>query len=256
MQIRNLSVTFNRGTEQEFRALNDLNISVMEGEFVFLLGANGSGKSTLLNAIAGVVRADAGNSKLELCGKDITYLSLHKRAKQIARVFQQPADGIASELTVVENFRLAALRSLGRGLRIGTNQAFRNEIRKRVAVLEMGLEDKLDRTAGSFSGGQRQALSLLMATYQKPKLLLLDEPTAALDPKSAETIFRLLCSIVEQQKLTAIMVTHDLRHCVRAGSRIIHLHEGRIAHDVAGEKKEELLLSDLFGWFDTATSNF
>ena len=256
MQIRNLSVTFNRGTEQEFRALNDLSFSVTEGEFVFLLGANGSGKSTLLNVIAGSIRADAGNSKLELCGKDIIHMSLHKRAKQIARVFQQPSDGIASELTVIENFRLAALRSTGRGLRIGTDKAFRNEIHNRVAILEMGLEDKLDRTAGAFSGGQRQALSLLMATYLKPKLLLLDEPTAALDPKSAETIFRLVCSIVEQQNLTAIMVTHDLRHCIRAGSRIIQLHEGKIAHDVAGGKKQELQLSDLYGWFDTTSSNF
>lgn len=250
MRIRNLSVTFNRGTEQEFRALNDLSLSVMEGEFVFLLGANGSGKSTLLNAIAGSVRADAGNSKLELYGEDITHKSLHVRAKQIARVFQQPADGIAAELSVVENFRLAALRSTGRGLKIGTGRAFRDDIRDRIAVLGMNLENKLDRKAGSFSGGQRQALSLLMATYLKPKLLLLDEPTAALDPKSAETVFRLACSIVEEQTLTAIMVTHDLRHCIRAGSRIIQLHEGKIAHDVAGGKKQELHIADLYQWFD------
>jgi putative ABC transport system ATP-binding protein len=249
MQLKNLSVTFNRGTEQEFRALDDLSLSVLEGEFIFLLGANGSGKSTLLNVIAGNVRADLGKSKIELYGEDFTHKSLHVRAKQIARVFQQPADGIASELSIVENFRLAALRSTGRGLRIGTDNAFRNEIRDRIAVLGMGLEDKLDRTAGSFSGGQRQALSLLMATYLKPKLLLLDEPTAALDPKSAETVFRLACSIVEHQKLTAIMVTHDLRHCLRAGSRIIHLHEGRIAHDVSGLKKQEITLPELYQWF-------
>ncbi len=253
MQLKNLSVTFNRGTEQEFRALDDLSLSVLEGEFIFLLGANGSGKSTLLNVIAGNVRADLGKSKIELYGEDFTHKSLHVRAKQIARVFQQPADGIAAELSIVENFRLAALRSTGRGLRIGTDNAFRNEIRDRIAVLGMGLEDKLDRTAGSFSGGQRQALSLLMATYLKPKLLLLDEPTAALDPKSAETVFRLACSIVEHQKLTAIMVTHDLRHCLRAGSRIIHLHEGRIAHDVAGLKKQEISLANLYAWFDAPT---
>ncbi|MFN5372672.1 MAG: ABC transporter ATP-binding protein [Bacteroidia bacterium] len=250
MHLKNLSVTFNRATEQEFRALDDLSLSVLEGEFIFLLGANGSGKSTLLNVIAGNVRTDLGKSKIELYGEDISHKSLHVRAKHIARVFQQPTDGIAAELSIVENFRLAALRSTGRGLRIGTDNAFRNEIRDRIAVLGMGLEDKLDRTAGSFSGGQRQALSLLMATYLKPKLLLLDEPTAALDPKSAETVFRLACSIIEQQNLTAIMVTHDLRHCLRAGSRIIHLHEGRIAHDVAGLKKQEITLATLYEWFD------
>ena len=188
---------------------------------------------------------------MELAGKDITHDALHRRAKQIARVFQQPSDGIAAELSLIENFRLAALRSGTRGLTIGTGQAFRDSIRERIAILGMNLENKLDRAAGSFSGGQRQALSLLMATYVKPKLLLLDEPTAALDPKSAETVFLLACDIIKEQNLTAIMVTHDLRYCLRAGNRIIHIHEGQIAHDVSGAQKETLTLENLHAWFDS-----
>ncbi len=250
MRVSNLSVTFNRGSEQEFKALNQLSFDIPEGEFVFLLGANGSGKSTLLNTIAGNIRPDKGEAIIELNGKNITQQSLHKRALRIARVFQQPSDGIAGELSILENFRLAALRSQNKSLKIGTGAAFRKEVREKIAVLNMNLEDKLDREAGSFSGGQRQALSLLMATYVKPELLLLDEPTAALDPRSAETVFRLACSIIEQQQLTAIMVTHDLRHCIKAGSRILHLQEGRIAHDISGAMKQTLSLSDLYGWFE------
>ena len=255
MRIMNLSVTFNKGAEQEFRALNDVSFDVREGEFVFLLGANGSGKSTLLNAIAGSIRPDAGKGKIELAGRTITHDALHKRAKQIARVFQQPSHGIAAELSVIENFRLAALRSGSRGFTIGTGQVFREMIRERIAVLGMNLEDKLDRAAGSFSGGQRQALSLLMATYAKPKLLLLDEPTAALDPKSAETVFQLACNIIQQHNLTAIMVTHDLRYCLRAGSRIIKLHEGQIAYDVSGAQKETLTIDNLHAWFNSFSTS-
>ena len=250
MRVSNLSVTFNRGSEQEFKALNQLSFDIPEGEFVFLLGANGSGKSTLLNTIAGNVRPDKGEAIIELNGKNITQQSLHKRALRIARVFQQPSDGIAGELSILENFRLAALRSQNKSMKIGTGAAFKKEVREKIAVLNMNLEDKLEREAGSFSGGQRQALSLLMATYVKPELLLLDEPTAALDPRSAETVFRLACSIIEQQQLTAIMVTHDLRHCIKAGNRILHLQEGRIAHDISGAMKQTLSLSDLYGWFE------
>jgi putative ABC transport system ATP-binding protein len=249
LSISNVSVTYNRSSDQEFRALQKLNLEMKAAEFVVLLGANGSGKSTLLNVLAGHTRPDSGAGSIMLDGADITRKQSFKRSAQIGRVFQQPSDGIAAELSVLDNFRLAALRGYSRGLRIGTTATFRKLVEERIAILGMGLEDKLDRAAGSFSGGQRQALSLLMATFNKPKLLLLDEPTAALDPKSAEIVFELACSIICEHQITAIMVTHDLRHCLRAGSRIIQLHEGQIKHDISGLEKQQITLADIQAWF-------
>ncbi len=249
LRISNLSVTYNRGSDLEFRALQQLNLELKVGEFIVLLGANGSGKSTLLNVLTGHTKPDFGAGAIILDGADITRKQSFKRSTQIGRVFQHPSDGIAGELSVLENFRLAALRGDSRGLRIGTTAAFRKLVQERIAILGMGLEDKLERSAGSFSGGQRQALSLLMATFNKPKLLLLDEPTAALDPKSAEIVFELACSIICEHQITAIMVTHDLRHCLRAGSRIIQLHEGQIKEDISGLEKQQITLADIQAWF-------
>lgn len=249
IEIRNLSITFNPGTEQELHALQRLDLQIPQGQFVILLGANGSGKSTLLNALAGTLSPERGNGEIFINNQNVTHKEVHQRSSYIGRIFQQPADGVASDLSVLENFRLAALRTSSKGLKVGTGKAFRNEVASRVEVLNMGLENRLDRSIGSFSGGQRQALSLLMATYVKPKLLLLDEPTAALDPKSAETVFSLACSIIKEQQLTALLVTHDLRHCTRAGDRIIQLSEGKIIRDNIGVSRESLSLADIQGWF-------
>jgi putative ABC transport system ATP-binding protein len=249
IEVKNLSITFNPGTEQEFKALQNVSLAIPEGQFVILLGSNGSGKSTLLNVIAGNLSPERGQGEILINNQIVTRKAVHQRSPFIGRIFQQPSDGVASDLSVLENFRLAALRTSSKGLNVGTGKAFRAEVAYRVEVLGMGLENRLDRPIGSFSGGQRQALSLLMATYVKPKLLLLDEPTAALDPKSAETVFNLACTIIKEQQLTALMVTHDLRHCIQAGDRIIQLSEGKIIRDEMGVSRESLSLADIQGWF-------
>jgi putative ABC transport system ATP-binding protein len=245
IEIRNLSITFNPGSEQELRALQHVDLQIPQGQFVILLGSNGSGKSTLLNALAGSLSPERGNGEILIHNQNVTYKAVHQRSSYIGRIFQQPSDGVASDLSVLENFRLAALRTSSKGLKVGTGKAFRDEVASRVSILNMGLENRLDRPIGSFSGGQRQALSLLMATYVKPKLLLLDEPTAALDPKSAETVFTLACSIIKDQELTALLVTHDLRHCTRAGDRIVQLSEGKIIRDEIGVSRESLSFADI-----------
>ena len=249
IEIRDLSITFNPGSEQELRALQHVNLQIPQGQYVILLGANGSGKSTLLNVLAGTLSPERGKGEIFIHEQNVTHQAVHKRSAYLGRIFQQPSDGVASDLSVLENFRLAALRTSSKGLKVGTGKAFRDEVASRVEVLNMSLENRLDRPIGSFSGGQRQALSLLMATYVKPQLLLLDEPTAALDPKSAETVFSLACQIIKHQQLTAVLVTHDLRHCTRAGDRIIQLSEGKIIRDEVGASRESLSLSDIQGWF-------
>jgi putative ABC transport system ATP-binding protein len=249
IEVRNLSITFNSGTEQEFKALQNVSLDIPEGQFVILLGSNGSGKSTLLNVIAGNLSPERGQGEILINNQNVTQQAVYQRSPLIGRIFQQPSDGVASDLSVLENFRLASLRTSSKGLSVGTGKAFRAEVASRVEVLGMGLENRLDRSIGSFSGGQRQALSLLMATYVKPKLLLLDEPTAALDPKSAETVFNLACKIIKEQQLTALMVTHDLRHCIQAGDRIVQLSEGQILRDEMGVSQQALSLADIQGWF-------
>jgi putative ABC transport system ATP-binding protein len=247
LSLSGLRKTFNPGTVNEVRALQGIDLEVAEGSFVQLLGMNGSGKSTLLNAVAGSFFLDQG--AIQLAGTDITRWPEHRRAALIGRVFQNPFSGTAPNLSIAENFALASRRGLGRGLGWALNRRLMGELRDRIATLRMGLEGRLDNAIGSLSGGQRQALTLLMATWLRPKLLLLDEHTAALDPKSADQVIQLTEEIVSREKLTALMVTHSMQQAVNLGDRIVMLHQGRVAHDFTGAEKRRLRPEDLVDRF-------
>ena len=247
LEIKNVYKTFNAGTVNEKRALKNLNLSVADGEFVTVIGGNGAGKSTMLNAITGAYAVDYGS--IEIDGVDVTKLPEHKRAQFIGRVFQDPMMGTAANMQIEENLALAARRGKKRGLRIGITNAEREEYKKQLATLGLGLEDRMTAKVGLLSGGQRQALTLLMATLQKPKLLLLDEHTAALDPKTAAKVLETTQRIVEDNKLTTIMITHNMRDAIAHGNRLIMMHEGRIVVDVEGQEKRELMVEDLLELF-------
>jgi putative ABC transport system ATP-binding protein len=247
LSLTDIRKTFNPGTVNEVRALQGIDLEVAEGSFVQLLGMNGSGKSTLLNAVAGSFYLDQGT--IRLAGTSITRWPEHRRAALIGRVFQNPFSGTAPNLSIAENFALASRRGLGRGLGWALNRRLMGELRDRIATLRMGLEGRLDNAIGSLSGGQRQALTLLMATWLRPKLLLLDEHTAALDPKSADQVIQLTEEIVSREKLTALMVTHSMQQAVNLGDRIVMLHQGRVAHDFTGAEKRRLRPEDLVDRF-------
>ncbi len=246
--LKNIHKGFNLGTINEVRALNGVDLHIEEGAFVIVLGMNGSGKSTLLNAIAGTFPVDKGS--LTLGGKEITSLSEHRRAAFMGRVFQNPFSGTAPNLSIAENFAMAANRGKRRGLKWALSGSLMTQLRERVAVLNMGLENRLDNRIGSLSGGQRQALTLLMATWNRPQLLLLDEHTAALDPKSASQVIQLTRDVVERSRLTTFMVTHSMQQAVTLGDRLIMMHQGRIVHDFRGEEKQKLKVDDLLQLFD------
>jgi putative ABC transport system ATP-binding protein len=248
LTLTGLRKTFNRGTANEVRALQGVDLGVESGAFVQLLGMNGSGKSTLLSAVAGTFLVDAGRQVLD--GKDITRWPEHRRARHVGRVFQNPFSGTAPNLSISENFALAARRGMTRGLGWALNRGLREELRARVAMLRMGLEDRMDNAIGSLSGGQRQALTLLMATWVRPKLLLLDEHTAALDPKSAEQVIQLTEEVVARDRLTTLMVTHSMQQAVNLGDRIVMLHRGQVVHDFRGGAKRGLRPEDLFDRFE------
>jgi len=247
LSLSGIRKTFHPGTVNEVRALQGVDLEVAEGSFVQLLGMNGSGKSTLLNAVAGSFSLDAGSIRLD--GIDITRWPEHRRAAFVGRVFQNPFSGTAPGLSIAENFALASRRGLGRGLRWALNRKLMDELRGRVSTLRMGLEDRLGNAIGSLSGGQRQALTLLMATWLRPKLLLLDEHTAALDPRSADQVIQLTEEVVSREKLTVLMVTHSMQQAVNLGDRIIMLHHGRVAHDFRGAEKSRLRPEDLVDRF-------
>jgi len=248
LSIRGLAHTFNRGTRYETTALTRLDLSLEPGGFVVILGSNGSGKSTLLNAIAGSLRTEAG--RIEVEGTDVTDWPAHRRARLIARVFQDPFLGTASDMSVLENLAIAAARGQRRGFGLPLVAARRRELGERVATLELGLEDRLDVPVGLLSGGQRQALTLLMAMLVRPSLLLLDEHTAALDPRSAEQLLRLTQDFVEGGRLTTIMVTHAMAQAVRLGDRILIMHQGEIAVDISGVQKRRTRVEDLLSRFE------
>jgi putative ABC transport system ATP-binding protein len=248
LEIRGYSKTFNTGTPNEVRALDGLDLAVAEASFVVVIGTNGSGKSTLQNAIAGSFLPDEG--RITLAGRDITRWTESRRARFIGRVFQNPFSGTAPGMTIAENFALAARRGQFKGLGPALTRRFREEFRERVSGLKMGLEDRMDNEIGGLSGGQRQALTLLMATWKKPDVLLLDEHTAALDPRSAERIIELTNGIVSQGRLTAIMVTHSMSQAANLGDRLVMMHHGAVIRDFSGPDKKRLRLEDLMSQFD------
>jgi putative ABC transport system ATP-binding protein len=248
LKLTNLRRTFHPGTLNEVRALRGVSLEIPAGSFVIVLGNNGSGKSTLLNAVAGSFWVDEG--RIELAGHDITRWPEHRRARHIGRVFQNPFSGTAPNMSIAENFALASRRGRSHGLGWALHRRLRDELRDRARALKMGLEDRLDNAIGSLSGGQRQALTLLMATWLKPDLLLLDEHTAALDPKSAEQVLQLTAQIVAREKLTTLMVTHSMAQAATHGDRLVMMHQGRVCHDFAGADKRRLRPDDLLGYFD------
>ena len=251
LEIQNVSKTFNAGTVNEKTALNGLNLKLNEGDFVTVIGGNGAGKSTMLNAVAGVWPVDCG--KIIIDGVDVTRLSEHQRAAYIGRVFQDPMTGTAATMQIEENLALAARRGKPRTLRIGITRAEREQYRELLKSLDLGLENRLTARVGLLSGGQRQALTLLMATMNKPKLLLLDEHTAALDPKTALKVLTLSAKIVEENHLTTMMITHNMKDAIKYGNRLIMMHEGHIIYDVSGEEKKNLQVSDLLAKFQIAS---
>lgn len=251
LEIQDLHKTFNIGTINEKVALDGVNLQLNEGDFVTIIGGNGAGKSTTLNAIAGNWPVDRG--KILIDGKDITRLSEHKRAAYLGRVFQDPMIGTAATMGIEENMAIAARRGERRSLRWGISKVQREAFRKKLAELNLGLEDRMGSKVGLLSGGQRQAITLLMAALKKPKLLLLDEHTAALDPKTAAKVLEISDKIIAENGLTAMMVTHNMKDAIAHGNRLIMMHEGRVIYDVSGEEKKKLHVSDLLAKFEEAS---
>ena len=248
LEIKNVYKTFNAGTVNEKVALQDLNLTLEDGDFVTVIGGNGAGKSTMLNAVAGVWPIDMG--KILIDGQDVTRLSEHQRAKYIGRVFQDPMMGTAATMGIEENLALAARRGVTRSLKVGITKKEREEYHELLKTLDLGLEDRMTSKVGLLSGGQRQAVTLLMATLKKPKLLLLDEHTAALDPKTAAKVLSLSEKIVEENHLTTLMITHNMKDAIKYGNRLIMMYEGHVIYDVRGEEKANLQVSDLLQRFE------
>lgn len=251
LTITNVRKTFNKGTINEKKALNGIDLHLNPGDFVTIIGGNGAGKSTMLNMVAGVYPIDSG--KIEIDGVNISRDPEYKRAKYIGRVFQDPMRGTAAGMEIQENLALALRRGRKRGLGWGIKNSEKDFYREALMKLDLGLQTRMTSKVGLLSGGQRQALTLLMATLERPKLLLLDEHTAALDPKTAKKVLELTEEIVKEQELTALMVTHNMKDAIQIGNRLIMMHEGRIIYDVAGEKKEKLQVEDLLQKFEEAS---
>lgn len=244
IEIKNLNKTFFPGTNREQYALKNVSLDIKAGDFITILGGNGAGKSTFLNALAGSFSLDSGEILIE--GRDISNIVEHKRAEFISRVFQNPLDGTAPRMTVAQNMSLALRRGKNRGFKLGTTKEDRKLFKELLATLDLGLEDRLDSEMGLLSGGQRQAIALLMATMTMPKLLLLDEHTAALDPKTQKKIMELTRKKIEEKNLTALMITHNIQDAVKYGNRIIILHRGQLVRDINREEKEKLNAKELY----------
>ena len=253
LDIKNVEKTFNPGTINEKKALNNINLHLDEGDFVTVIGGNGAGKSTMLNMVAGVYPVDCGSIVID--GVDVTRLPGYKRAKYLGRVFQDPMTGTAADMQIEENLALAARRGKRRTLRAGITAKERKEYIELLKILDLGLEKRLTAKVGLLSGGQRQALTLLMATLKQPKVLLLDEHTAALDPKTAKKVLDITESIVEKNNLTTIMITHNMADAIRVGNRLIMMHEGQIVVDVKGEEKKNLTIEQLLQLFEASSGS-
>ena len=253
LEVSNIWKTFNAGTVNEKIALKGVSLTLNDGDFVTVIGGNGAGKSTLMNAVAGVYPVDEGT--ITIGGVNVTKLPEYKRASYIGRVFQDPMMGTAATMQIEENLALAARRGQWRGLRSGITKAEREQYRELLAGLGLGLEERMTSKVGLLSGGQRQALTLLMATLKKPKLLLLDEHTAALDPKTAAKVLETTETIVQRDKLTTLMITHNMRDAIAHGNRLIMMYEGRIAIDVSGEEKKKLTVETLLNMFSKVSGS-
>jgi putative ABC transport system ATP-binding protein len=247
IEIKEASKIFHADTSQQTVALNNVNLKINRGEFLVLVGNNGSGKSTLLNAIAGTTSITSG--KIFFDDNDVTSLHDYERSKWVARIFQNPLTGTAPDLTVLDNFRMAAMRTKNKSLQTGLTKKFVESVKEKVFSLNLGLENKLHNKMGSLSGGQRQALTLLMAVMDNCKILLMDEPTAALDPRSAEAVMSIAQKLIEENNLTTILVTHNMKDAHLFGNRIIQMSEGKILRDFSLSEKNKLRVTDLFGWF-------
>ena len=253
LEIKNLTKVFNGGTVNEKIALRDLSLHLNPGDFVTVIGGNGAGKSTMLNCVAGAYPVEEGQILID--GVDVTALPEYKRAAFIGRVFQDPMMGTAATMQIEENLALAARRGKPRTLRPGITKAEREEYRQQLKILDLGLEDRLTAKVGLLSGGQRQALTLLMATLRKPQLLLLDEHTAALDPKTAAKVLEATQKIVEKDNLTTLMITHNMRDAIAYGNRLIMMYDGRVVVDVSGEEKKKLTVEQLLNLFSQASGS-
>lgn len=253
LKITNLRKTFNPGTVNAKTALKGFDLTINDGDFVTVIGGNGAGKSTLLNAIAGVWKPDSG--KIEIDGVDVTNMPEHKRAKFLGRVFQDPMKGTAPDMEIAENLSIAARRGTNRKFVWGCTKKERESYKELLAELDLGLESRLSTKVGLLSGGQRQAVTLLMATLRKPKILLLDEHTAALDPKTASKVLSLTDKLVKEHSLTTLMITHNMHDAIKYGNRLIMLHAGKVVVDVSGETKKNLTIETLLGLFEKASGS-
>ena len=253
LSIEHISKTFNPGTINQKHAIRDLSLELKEGDFVTVIGGNGAGKSTLLNAVAGVWPVDSGS--ILIGGADVTGMPEYKRARFIGRVFQDPMMGTAPNMQIEENLALAARRGQPRGLKWGITALERADYRELLKTLDLGLEDRLTAKVGLLSGGQRQALTLLMASLKQPKLLLLDEHTAALDPKTADKVLALSDQIVQENNLTTLMITHNMKDAIAHGNRLIMMDAGRVVVDISGEDKKKLTVPDLLALFSRASGS-
>ncbi|MBD5082898.1 MAG: ABC transporter ATP-binding protein [Clostridiales bacterium] len=247
LEIKGVYKTFNPGTVNEKRALNGIDLTLNEGDFVTVIGGNGAGKSTMLNMIAGVYPVDSGTITID--GQNVTKLPEFKRAKFLGRVFQDPMNGTAADMQILENLALASRRGKFRTLAPGVSKKEKAGYIELLKSLDLGLENRLTSKVGLLSGGQRQAITLLMATLKKPKLLLLDEHTAALDPKTAHKVLELTTKIVERDNLTTVMITHNMKDAIAIGNRLIMMNDGKIIYDVSGEEKKKLTTADLLEKF-------